>query len=261
MIYALGDIHGQKTMLDRALALIEADSGAAAQIVFLGDYTDRGPDSRAVIDALIAGQVAGRPWHCIMGNHDRFFLRFVTEGQQHDPRVSSGISWLNARLGGDKTLASYGITGEPVLEREADGLEYCRFYRRGDRLIPIAGIQAEAQDLVPQAHLEFLTRLPLTYRSGELLCVHAGLAPGVPLTAQDPEDLLWIRGEWLTDRRDHGPLVVHGHTALEHPQHHGNRVNLDGGAGYGRPLHPAVFDGRDAWLLTAEGRVALTPGL
>lgn len=261
MIYAIGDIHGQKVMLDRALGLIEADGGAAAQIVFLGDYTDRGPDSRAVIDTLIAGQAAGRSWRCIMGNHDRFFLRFVADGQQHDPRVASGISWLNARLGGDKTLASYGITGEPILEQHADGLEYCRFYRRGERLIPIADIQAEAREAVPQAHLDFLARLPLIYQTDDLLCVHAGLAPGVPLAEQDPEDLLWIRGDWLTDPREHGPLVVHGHTALDHPQNHGNRVNLDGGAGYGRTLHPAVFEGRDVWVLTEGGRVALTPEL
>lgn len=257
MIYAIGDIHGQSAALDRALALITADGGGDAQIVCVGDYTDRGPDSRGVLDTLIAGQRDGRRSTYLMGNHDRFFTRFVTEGRQHDPRVASGISWLNPRLGGNTTLASYGITGEPVLTRAADGLEYCQHYQRGDNLIPIADIQAEAQAAVPQAHLDFLQGLPLTYQTDDLLFVHAGLAPGVPLDAQDVEDLLWIRGDWLIDPRDHGALVVHGHTALDNPQHHGNRLNIDGGAGYGRPLHPVLIAGRDAWLITAQGRVAL----
>jgi len=66
MIYAIGDIHGQKDMLDQALALIEADGGQDAKIVFLGDYTDRGPDSKGVIETLIEGRNAGRNWtgHC-----------------------------------------------------------------------------------------------------------------------------------------------------------------------------------------------------
>ena len=61
-IYAIGDIHGQKAMLDHALDLIETDGGPGAHIVFIGDYTDRGPDSRAVIETLIAGKDAGRNW-------------------------------------------------------------------------------------------------------------------------------------------------------------------------------------------------------
>ncbi|MDP5362969.1 MAG: metallophosphoesterase, partial [Paracoccaceae bacterium] len=94
-IYAIGDIHGQKEMLDYALALITADGGEDAQIVFLGDYTDRGPDSRAVIDTLIDGREAARNWIFLKGNHDRMFTQFVREGREHDPRVKSGINWLN----------------------------------------------------------------------------------------------------------------------------------------------------------------------
>jgi serine/threonine protein phosphatase 1 len=123
-IYAIGDIHGQKEMLDQALSLIAADGGEDAEIVFLGDYTDRGPDSRAVIETLIAGRDAKRNWHFIKGNHDRLFTRFVREGREHDPRVKSGISWLNRRLGGSTTLASYGFEGEMHLtEQRRDGPE------------------------------------------------------------------------------------------------------------------------------------------
>lgn len=260
-IYAVGDIHGQKAMLDRALALIAEDGGPDAQIVFLGDYTDRGPNSRGVINTLIAGQSAGRNWRFIKGNHDRFFSHWVQFGREHDPMVKSGISWLNPRLGGTATLASYGVTStpEPTFERQADGLEYLVRFQKGDQIITPAEVQAAAQKAVPQAHLTFLDNLPLSYETDDLLFVHAGIRPGVPLAEQDPEDLLWIREGYLDDPRDHGKLVVHGHTALDTPQHHGNRVNLDGGAGYGRPLIPTVFEGRDCFLLTPSGRQPLLP--
>ncbi len=84
-------------------------------------------------------------------------------------------------------------------------------------------------------------------------------APVCPSAAQDPEDLLWIREPFLESTEDFGKLVVHGHTALDYPQHFGNRVDLDGGAGYHRPLFPAVFEGRDCWILTGHGRIPLTP--
>ena len=116
-----------------------------------------------------------------------------------------------------------------------------------------------AQAAVPEVHLAFLESLPLIHQTDDLIFVHAGLQLQLPLEAQDTEDLLWIREPFLEDRTDYGKLIVHGHTALDRPQHHGNRVNLDGGAGYGRPLVPAVFEGRDCWLLTEGGRVALTP--
>ena len=95
--------------------------------------------------------------------------------------------------------------------------------------------------------------------SDELIFVHAGLRPGVALKDQREDDLIWIRQGFLDHGGSFGRLVVHGHTALDHPEHAGNRVNLDGGAGYFRPLHAAVFEGRDCWLLTDKGREALRP--
>ena len=83
-IYAVGDIHGQHTELVRVLSLIETDGGPDAEIVFIGDYTDRGPASSAVLDTLIAGVAAGKPWHCLKGNHDRMFSWFMRDYPQHD---------------------------------------------------------------------------------------------------------------------------------------------------------------------------------
>lgn len=257
--YAIGDIHGQIDMLDNALALIAADGGEDAHIVFIGDYTDRGPDSRAVIETLISGKSAGKNWTFLKGNHDRMFCDYVTGAIEHDPKVKSNISWINPRLGGVTTLASYGIIGEPHFAHPLNGLETLTHYTRdGDNTAPET-IAAEARAAVPQSHIDFLTNLPLTVQTEDLIFVHAGLRPNVALADQDIEDLLWIRDGFLETNHDFGRLVVHGHTALDHPTHFGNRIDIDGGAGYGRPLVPVVFEGRDCWTLTTTGRVPLTP--
>ena len=85
------------------------------------------------------------------------------------------------------------------------------------------------------------------------------IIPDLPIEHQPIEELIWIRGPFLDHPAPHPWLVVHGHTALKHPRHFGNRIDLDGGAGWGRPLCPAVFEGRDCWLLTDRGRVPLPP--
>ena len=260
MIYAIGDIHGQLTMLNDTLRQIEADGGPDANIIFLGDYTDRGPDSKGVLDRLIAGRDAGRNWRFVMGNHDRYLLRFARQGVQHDPRTASPINWLNPRLGGTNTLASYGIVGEPIFATHTPNTMQTLLHFQTDAgaLTPDQ-LQQAAAEAVPEAHLAFIDSLPLSIETDDLIFVHAGIRPGIAMPDLDPEDLIWIRDGFIDDQTDHGKLVVHGHTALEAPQHFGNRVDLDGGAGFGRPLIPAVFEGRDCYLLTAAGRVSLTP--
>ncbi|SHJ03466.1 metallophosphoesterase [Wenxinia saemankumensis] len=256
-IYAIGDIHGQSAMLDEALDRIERDGGRDARIVFLGDYTDRGPDSRGVLDRLSTGLAEGRNWAPIKGNHDRMFERFLDSGQVHDARIASGKGWLHPALGGQRTLGSYG---EVFLHPDNGGRDTLLSYEvdlsDADRSDDIA---AAAREAVPRAHLRFLRDLPLMHREDGLLFVHAGLRPGVPVEEQDEEDLLWIREGFLEEDHDFGPLVVHGHTALHYPQAYRTRVNLDGGAGYGRELVPAVFEDGAAWLLTRVGRQALVP--
>jgi len=103
-IYAIGDIHGQLDMLLTALALVDGDGGPDAEIVFLGDLVDRGPDSRGVIEHLMQGQAEGRRWHVLKGNHDRLFEGFVSRGFQYDPMIKSGLGWLHPRMGGVATL-------------------------------------------------------------------------------------------------------------------------------------------------------------
>lgn len=235
-IYAVGDIHGQLEMLETALSRIEVDGGPDARIVFVGDLVDRGAGSRQVIERLMQGQAEGRDWTVLSGNHDDLFVGFLERGADHDPRILSGVPWSGPRIGGKATLASYGMQD---LDR------------------PIEALLEEARQVVPRAHLAFLKGLPLHHEAGELLFVHAGIRPGVALKDQTRDDQMWIRGDFLNDTRAHPWLVVHGHTAVEAPEHHGNRVNLDSGAGYGRPITAAVFEGREVWTLEAVGRAAL----
>ena len=238
-IYAVGDIHGQAEELDRVLGLIEADGGPEAQIVFLGDYTDRGPDSRGVLERLSAGKAEQRNWTFLRGNHDRMFLMFLQDPPQEDPHMMVELYWLHPRLGGDTTLASYGV--------EVKGT------RR------VKDVHAEATSAVPAAHLEFLKDLVLTYETDTLFFAHAGIRPGVALDAQDEEDLVWIRQEFHKFTDPHPKLIVHGHTPVQTAAHYGNRVNLDTGAGFGHPLTACVFENDQCFLLTDAGREAMLP--
>ena len=238
-IYAIGDIHGQLGMLQLALSRIEADGGPDARVVFLGDYVDRGPDSKAVLDLLIDGQRAGRNWIMVKGNHDRMFARFVQDCEIADKHLPITLSWLHPRLGGRETLASYGVE---VVDND-------RIFQVNER----------ARVAVPPAHIDFINTLPLYHQEGELLFVHAGIRPGISLEQQSEDDLVWIRQEFLMETEPHPWLVVHGHTPVDAAEHCGNRINLDAGAGYGRSLAVAVFEGRQCWLLTQNGRVPLKP--
>ena len=239
--YAIGDIHGQLALLHRAHDRIAADMArhGPAPVVHVGDLVDRGPDSRGVIDLLMQGIAEGRDWTVLKGNHDRLFSLFLTDPAAQDPGLRPELSWLHPRLGGAETLASYGVRAA------------------ADR--PIAPVHAEALAAVPAAHRRFLETLPTWHRLGDILFVHAGLRPGIAIEDQTETDLLWIRQAFLEDPRDHGPLIVHGHTALDAPTHYGNRVNIDSSAGYGGPLTAIALEGREVFLLTDQGRVPLRP--
>ncbi|KIN74508.1 metallophosphoesterase family protein [Sulfitobacter guttiformis] len=238
-IYAVGDIHGQHTELLRVLDLIEADGGPEAQVVFIGDYTDRGPSSCDVLDTLISGLSAGKNWHCLKGNHDRMFSWFMRDYPVHDAYLPVYLYWLHERLGGDKTMASYGVSMVGT-DRQTD-------------------VHARAKSAVPQSHIDFLNGLDLSFETEHLFFAHAGIQPGIALGVQSEHDLLWIRKEFHVDTRDHGKVIVHGHTPVETATHYGNRINIDAGAGYGRPLTAVVIEGTTCWSLTDQGRALLNP--
>lgn len=240
-IYAIGDIHGHLELLKSAHHRINADIAlhGHGRIVHLGDLVDRGPDSRGVVDYLMQGVAAGRDWVVLKGNHDRLFTGFLTDPTVRDSGLKSDHSWLHPKIGGAATLSSYRV--------------------RSPQDRPIAPVHADALAAVPMDHRRFLENCPTSFACEDAFFVHAGIRPGIALKDQAEDDLVWIRKEFLEDPRDHGALVVHGHTAIVRATHCGNRLNLDSSAAYGGPLSAAVVEGRRAFLLTDAGRVPLAP--
>jgi serine/threonine protein phosphatase 1 len=208
-IYAVGDIHGRLDLLDQLLAMILRDDEEQAPVerrtlIFLGDYIDRGPDSRAVIDRMLTGMPRDFETIHLKGNHEEILLRSL---------VDPGTVPMWMANGGIETLASYG-----VLRKDHTGIPL-----RAQFLGP-----ALARAL-PESHLAFYQSLPLTATFGDYLFVHAGLQPGVPLEQQAEYDLLFIREPFLSYRGSFGKVVVHGHTPVPEPDMRPNRIGIDTG--------------------------------
>lgn len=238
-VYAIGDIHGQLALLRDAHDRVRKDGGAEARIVHLGDLIDRGPDSRGVIDLLMDGQAQGRDWIVVKGNHDRQLPHFLRDPFWIDPRAADQRPWLARDSGAETTLASYGVPDA----------------RRRDP----AEVHAEAMRAVPADHARWLDALPAWHLTQGALFVHAGIRPGVDLLAQTEDDLTWMRKPFHDDRRDHGVLVVHGHTPVRQPTHYGNRINIDTGAAYGGPLTVLRLDDSGAAVIEDGGPRPLDP--
>ncbi len=241
-LYAIGDIHGHLDLLRAAHDLIADDMAAhgTAQVIHVGDLVDRGPDSRGVIDHLMQGIADGQDWVVLKGNHDRMFWRFLRDPMEMEPGLRADLGWLHPRLGGADTLRSYEVANA------------------ADR--PVAKVHADARLAVPQPHLDFLVSRPSLHLAGDCAFVHAGIRSGIALDRQTETDLIWIREPFLSEVTSHGPLIVHGHTAIAAATHYGNRLNLDSGAAYGGPLSAVVIEGREAALLTRHGRQRLPQG-
>ncbi len=240
-IYAVGDIHGHLDKLRQVHEWIVEDRaryGGEDIVVHIGDLVDRGPNSSGVVDWLQTGVAAGRPWIVLKGNHDRLMLYYLQQPSRRDPRLFDGLTWLHPRLGGLATLASYGVDDSGQHERE---------------------LHEQARAAVPAAHVAFLAGLDTVFCTESVVFVHAGIRPGVALNEQAEEDLVWIREPFLSDTRDHGRLVIHGHTVVDKVTHYGNRIDIDTGAGFGGPLSVIVVEGREVWQLTDAGRTILLP--
>jgi serine/threonine protein phosphatase 1 len=229
-VYAIGDVHGRADLLDRILALIDADLAGwsgETEIVFLGDYVDRGPASAAVLDRLTRAAPAGQRWTLLKGNHEAI-LAHLLSGRPRDETLLP--AWLTH--GGRETLASYGLPATIVF---------------GDADNQMLGALAEA---MPAAHRELLGALALTRLSGDYLFVHAGIRPGVPLAAQRQRDLVWIREAFLEHKGDHGVHVVHGHSIRREVDAQPNRTGIDTGAYATGRLTAIVLEGAERRFLS-----------
>lgn len=208
-VYAIGDIHGRADLLavlhDDIFKDAAAHPGYTDYIVYLGDYVDRGLESRRVLDIVAAPPPPGFGTIHLRGNHEQAMLDFL-----EDPEKAR--YWLN--YGGAQTLFSYGLH----LPAGTIGPEIRAELR--DRLL----------EVMPKPHLSFLRHLRHAIAIGDYLFVHAGIKPGVPIAKQSPDDMLWIRTEFLTSREDFGKIVVHGHTISPIPDLRPNRIGIDTGA-------------------------------
>jgi serine/threonine protein phosphatase 1 len=221
-VYAVGDIHGRADLLMRLLDDLRADARQGEYegrpiLVFLGDYVDRGFQSKDVINVLLSNMVSPFETYFLKGNHEQAMLQFLS-----DPAI--GPRW--AEYGGAETLVSYGV--QPPRTRTS--LDEWTQASNG------------LQEALPAEHLRFLKNLDLSVRIGDYVFVHAGVRPGVPLDQQREQDLLWIREDFLSDRRVLGAVIVHGHTPIQKPYRDGRRIGLDTGAYLSGKLTAARFE-------------------
>ena len=221
-IYAIGDIHGRLDLLNELLARISSDIALRPTVrplyVFLGDYIDRGSASRETIDRLIEH---GKTHESVFlkGNHELIAIKCLSDRGLFD-------QWL--RLGGLETLVSYGVPAETL----ANGKQ-------------IAELQSAFHSALPQAHFRFFRDLKNSFECGDFFFAHAGVKPNVELSRQKENDLLWIRGEFLSSKDDFGKIIVHGHTPTREIEVGPNRINIDTGAFATGRLSCLVLEGEE----------------
>lgn len=231
-MYAIGDIHGRFDLLQQLIEKLEADRAVRwgvehCQVIFLGDYVDRGFQSKEVLDFLIDWQPDWADVLCLRGNHEEMMLQFT-----RDPLDLE--SWLDC--GGLATLASYGVT----LTYDDAG--------RTDLL----GASKDLADAIRGRHSRFLESLPATHQVGDYLFVHAGIRPGIDMAAQTEQDHTWIRSDFTSSSADHGVRVVHGHTGVQNPLALPNRIAVDTTAYATGRLTAAAIEGNVVVFISTQ---------
>lgn len=244
VVFAMGDVHGRADLLDLMLRYVEHEARTTEDkrvlMIGLGDYIDRGPRSREVIDQLLAlRQASGLEVHYLRGNHEKIFLDFLADPVRHGP------AWCT--FGGREALASYGVNA-PEASQDEDAWLAAR-----DAL----------ETALPAAHLAFFQDLATSFEIGDYFFAHAGAKPGVALADQVEADLLWIRGPFLSDKRRFEKVVVHGHSPGTEVHVDDRRIGLDTGAyatgvlsvirieGEGRELIQTFRDDSGRYILRA----------
>ena len=230
-VYAIGDIHGRADLFDRLLEQIERDDADRAplpsQIILLGDLIDRGPDSAQVVARALELAERGTPIRFLKGNHEEVFLR-ASGGDVQATRFF-------CRIGGHETILSYGLSQDAYAAMDFDDLAEWMLFN------------------IPRAHLDFLAAFEDMIEVGDYLFVHAGIRPEVPLDAQKPGDLRWIREDFLSYRRPLDRFVVHGHTITPEVDEQPNRIGIDTGAYHSGRLTAIGLQGTERWYLSTEG--------
>ena len=210
ILYVIGDIHGRLDLLEQLHRLIIQDAQSLETdikktVIYLGDYIDRGFQSREVIDFLLGSPLPEYETHFLKGNHEEQLLDFLDDSR-------AGEGWL--RFGGDATLFSYGVQIPSGLDSE-------------EKLLIL---QNAIKNALPSTHLDFLSNLILSCSFGDYMFVHAGVNPFEPINDQNAADLLWIRDDFLECDSNFGKVIIHGHTVRDDPEIRKNRIGIDTGA-------------------------------
>ncbi|MEM6625326.1 MAG: metallophosphoesterase [Pseudomonadota bacterium] len=231
LAYAVGDIHGRADLLLRMIDMLRDDALQAEDVqgrpvlIFLGDYIDRGFQSKAVIDTLNGPAVSDFDTRFLRGNHEAAFLHFLSDSE-------FGPKW--ATYGGIETLVSYSVRPPSIRTDEAE-------WER---------VRDDLSKALPQGHLAFLQSLENQITLGDYEFVHAGVAPNVALDQQVEDDLLWIRDEFLLNKKRLERVIVHGHTPEAAPYRDNRRIGLDTGAYMSGRLTAARFQGNNVRFLS-----------
>lgn len=219
LTFSIGDIHGRLDLLDACLkAIPEHAGGLPYKVIFLGDYIDRGPDSKGVIERLMS--LDPNQHSFVKGNHEDMMVEAYRWRERSDVRL-----WLDN--GGEETAISYGA-------QDPGGWGAPSFW-----------------PLIPTAHIDWMEKLPTVCLYRERLFVHAGFRPNVPLEEQSADEVMWIRDLFLKAEKGFPdwPHIVHGHTPTHYYLHRHSpellpwRTNLDTGAVYSGVQYVGVFEG------------------
>ena len=230
-IYAIGDIHGRLDLLKQLMDQIDAEpkpAGVTVKKVFLGDYIDRGVQSKQVLDYLIqlADKESGaqKP-DFLLGNHEQVMRELVKKSD-----IKLLQDWM--RFGGRETLMSYGI--RPAMLATAGNLNTML----GDFL-----------EKYPKTHHDYVCSMQTSVTYGDYFFCHAGARHGVPLLEQSEQDLVWIRRDFLANTKRFEKMIVHGHTISEEAELLPHRINVDTGAYATGCLTAIGLEGSNQWLV------------
>lgn len=209
LTFAIPDLHGRDDLLVKALSMLNAEYDVGGTIVFLGDYIDRGPESRQVVERLMRGPSDPKwYWICLSGNHETMFTEAETN-------LGRSEYWM--QNGGIATMRSFGWTGAQ------DAIDFNKT------------LDQELRDWVRD--------LPLVYQDNHRVYVHAFIEDGKPMEKQNQYRMMWSRYRDSDVGGYMGKHVVHGHQAhVDGPKYFEHRTNLDTRAYETGRLCIGVFD-------------------
>ncbi|SHO58940.1 metallophosphoesterase [Vibrio quintilis] len=236
LIYAVADIHGCDMLLAKMLAAIEKDRQTAPAekplIIFLGDYIDRGADSKRVVDLLIRSEKMddSASYTFLLGNHEQWLLDFIHERP---------VLPVWGTQGGMETLLSYGVPRQLIIQGLADAEA-------------AAEVRRVFLDKLPESHRQFYLSLKPSVEMDDYFFAHAGVDPVQALKNQSTQSLIWIRDRFLRSKMDFGKVIVHGHTPSARVESLPNRINLDSGIYFRNVLRCVVLEGTSRYLIQVE---------